>query len=68
MTTNTPASSSSAQPEAWKKTLNLPTRDVRPQTEDVTATKGNEFEECVVRQANLTLGHLSILSRDPVTF
>jgi ATP-dependent RNA helicase DDX6/DHH1 len=29
----------------WKKTLNLPERDTRPQTEDVTKTKGNSFED-----------------------
>ncbi len=39
------ASTSTQQPEAWKQSLNLPKKDERPQTEDVTATKGNEFEE-----------------------
>lgn len=29
----------------WKKNLNLPERDTRPQTEDVTNTKGNSFED-----------------------
>lgn len=29
----------------WKNDLNLPERDTRPQTEDVTKTKGNSFED-----------------------
>ncbi|KAH7369845.1 P-loop containing nucleoside triphosphate hydrolase protein [Rhexocercosporidium sp. MPI-PUGE-AT-0058] len=29
----------------WKKGLNVPTKDTREQTEDVTATKGLEFED-----------------------
>jgi len=32
-------------PEDWKKNLRLPARDTRHQTEDVTNTKGLEFEE-----------------------
>ncbi|KAJ1965398.1 DExD/H-box ATP-dependent RNA helicase dhh1 [Dipsacomyces acuminosporus] len=36
--------------EDWKKSLNLPTKDTRPQTEDVTATKGNEFEDYYLRR------------------
>ncbi|OAA65253.1 ATP dependent RNA helicase [Niveomyces insectorum RCEF 264] len=31
--------------EDWKKNLNLPSKDKRQQTEDVTNTKGLEFEE-----------------------
>ncbi|KAH3672181.1 hypothetical protein WICMUC_004410 [Wickerhamomyces mucosus] len=31
--------------EDWKKDLNIPERDTRPQTEDVTKTKGNSFED-----------------------
>ncbi|KAK0729496.1 P-loop containing nucleoside triphosphate hydrolase protein [Lasiosphaeris hirsuta] len=31
--------------EDWKKSLNLPARDTRHQTEDVTNTKGFEFED-----------------------
>ncbi|CDR38929.1 CYFA0S02e08834g1_1 [Cyberlindnera fabianii] len=31
--------------EDWKKNLNLPEKDTRPQTEDVTKTKGNNFED-----------------------
>ncbi|KAJ1926706.1 DExD/H-box ATP-dependent RNA helicase dhh1, partial [Linderina macrospora] len=36
--------------EDWKKSLNLPNKDMRPQTEDVTATKGNEFEDYYLRR------------------
>ncbi|KAJ1860209.1 DExD/H-box ATP-dependent RNA helicase dhh1 [Coemansia sp. RSA 2703] len=36
--------------EDWKKSLNLPTKDSRPQTEDVTATKGNEFEDYYLKR------------------
>ncbi|KAJ2178258.1 DExD/H-box ATP-dependent RNA helicase dhh1, partial [Coemansia sp. RSA 551] len=36
--------------DEWKKTLNLPTKDARPQTEDVTATKGNEFEDYYLKR------------------
>jgi len=31
--------------KSWKSQLNLPPKDLRPKTEDVTATKGNEFED-----------------------
>ncbi|KAI8907066.1 hypothetical protein PhCBS80983_g04070 [Powellomyces hirtus] len=34
----------------WKKTLALPTKDTRPQTEDVTATKGNDFEDYFLKR------------------
>ncbi|RKO86773.1 P-loop containing nucleoside triphosphate hydrolase protein [Blyttiomyces helicus] len=34
----------------WKRTLNLPAKDTRPQTEDVTATKGNEFEDYFLKR------------------
>ncbi|GAA5897007.1 hypothetical protein JCM8208_006142 [Rhodotorula glutinis] len=37
-------------PDDWKKTLNLPKKDARPQTEDVTATKGNEFEDYFLKR------------------
>ncbi|GAA6002299.1 hypothetical protein JCM10207_001052 [Rhodosporidiobolus poonsookiae] len=37
-------------PEDWKKNLSLPTKDTRPQTEDVTATKGNEFEDYFLKR------------------
>ncbi|KAJ2667255.1 DExD/H-box ATP-dependent RNA helicase dhh1 [Coemansia sp. RSA 1199] len=36
--------------DEWKKSLNLPTKDARPQTEDVTATKGNEFEDYYLKR------------------
>ncbi|KAJ2817524.1 DExD/H-box ATP-dependent RNA helicase dhh1, partial [Coemansia sp. 'formosensis'] len=36
--------------EDWKRALNLPTKDMRPQTEDVTATKGNEFEDYYLKR------------------
>ncbi|KAG0039841.1 DExD/H-box ATP-dependent RNA helicase dhh1 [Podila clonocystis] len=36
--------------DSWKKQLNLPTKDSRPQTEDVTATKGNEFEDYFLKR------------------
>ncbi|KAJ2318901.1 DExD/H-box ATP-dependent RNA helicase dhh1, partial [Coemansia sp. RSA 2681] len=34
----------------WKRSLSLPTKDMRPQTEDVTATKGNEFEDYYLKR------------------
>jgi hypothetical protein len=34
----------------WKESLALPQRDTRPQTEDVTATKGNEFEDYFLKR------------------
>ncbi|KAJ1820346.1 DExD/H-box ATP-dependent RNA helicase dhh1, partial [Coemansia sp. RSA 2599] len=34
----------------WKNSLKLPTKDTRPQTEDVTATKGNEFEDYYLKR------------------
>ncbi|KAI9593041.1 ATP-dependent RNA helicase DHH1 [Syncephalis fuscata] len=37
-------------PEGWKTKLNLPAKDIRPQTEDVTATKGNEFEDYFLKR------------------
>ncbi|KAI8975282.1 ATP-dependent RNA helicase DHH1 [Mycotypha africana] len=36
--------------DSWKKSLNLPKKDTRPQTEDVTATKGNEFEDYFLKR------------------
>eukprot|EP00128_Syssomonas_multiformis_P014259 Colp12_sorted_trinity150504_noHs@23595 len=36
--------------EEWKKNLQLPAKDLRPKTEDVTATKGNEFEDYHLRR------------------
>lgn len=40
-----PSSASQAANPNWKEQLNLPEKDSRPQTEDVTNTKGNEFED-----------------------
>ncbi|GAA6056807.1 hypothetical protein JCM3770_002813 [Rhodotorula araucariae] len=47
---STGASTPASGPEDWKKTLNLPKKDIRPQTEDVTATKGNEFEDYFLKR------------------
>ncbi|KAF5314628.1 hypothetical protein D9611_007143 [Ephemerocybe angulata] len=47
------ASSSSSTPapnEEWKTGLKAPRKDLRPQTEDVTATKGLEFEDMFLRR------------------
>ncbi|KAI0701388.1 eukaryotic translation initiation factor 4A-like protein [Cytidiella melzeri] len=42
--------SSSTAGESWKSTLQPPPKDIRPQTEDVTATKGIEFEHMHLRR------------------
>ncbi|KKK15663.1 ATP-dependent RNA helicase dhh1 [Aspergillus rambellii] len=34
----------------WKEQLKLPAKDARPQTEDVTATKGLEFEDFYIKR------------------
>jgi ATP-dependent RNA helicase DDX6/DHH1 len=34
----------------WKSQLNIPQKDSRPQTEDVTATKGNGFEDFYLKR------------------
>lgn len=34
----------------WREGLDLPAKDVRPKTEDVTATKGNEFEDYFLKR------------------
>jgi ATP-dependent RNA helicase DDX6/DHH1 len=34
----------------WKRSLALPKKDLRPKTEDVTATKGNEFEDYFLKR------------------
>ncbi|KAL6692902.1 P-loop containing nucleoside triphosphate hydrolase protein [Trichoderma pleuroticola] len=36
--------------EDWKQTLNIPTKDTRQQTEDVTKTKGLEFENFALKR------------------
>jgi len=38
------------QGEEWKNELALPPKDVRPKTEDVTATKGNDFEDYFLKR------------------
>ncbi|KAK7685925.1 DExD/H-box ATP-dependent RNA helicase dhh1 [Cerrena zonata] len=48
---NRPSSSSTSRNDnSWKANLNLPAKDDRPQTEDVTATKGLEFEDMHIRR------------------
>lgn len=34
----------------WKKFLELPPKDNRVKTSDVTSTKGNEFEDCCLKR------------------
>eukprot|EP01116_Phalansterium_solitarium_P013090 TRINITY_DN29_c1_g1_i1.p1 TRINITY_DN29_c1_g1~~TRINITY_DN29_c1_g1_i1.p1 ORF type:complete len:412 (-),score=158.96 TRINITY_DN29_c1_g1_i1:644-1879(-) len=41
------------QSEDWKAQLKAPTPDNRPKTEDVTLTKGNDFEDYYLRRALL---------------
>lgn len=36
--------------EDWKARLNVPAKDTRRQTEDVTATKGNDFEDYYLKR------------------
>ncbi|XP_075957064.1 putative ATP-dependent RNA helicase DDX6 isoform X2 [Anarhichas minor] len=47
-----PATNSVIKPgDDWKKSLKLPPKDTRMRTSDVTATKGNEFEDyCLKRE------------------
>ncbi|PVU87756.1 hypothetical protein BB559_005900 [Furculomyces boomerangus] len=42
--------SSSNNQQDWKNQLSLPAKDTRVQTEDVTATKGNEFEDYYLKR------------------
>ena len=37
-------------PDNWKDQIKAPARDERYQTEDVTATKGNEFEDYFLKR------------------
>jgi len=37
-------------PEAWKKNLAMPNKDSRVKTEDVTRTKGNDFEDYFLKR------------------
>ncbi|KAI4213405.1 MAG: hypothetical protein LQ351_003905 [Letrouitia transgressa] len=39
-----------ASDNAWKDKLKIPSKDARPQTEDVTATKGLEFEDFLIKR------------------
>ncbi|KAF1837928.1 ATP-dependent RNA helicase-like protein dhh1 [Decorospora gaudefroyi] len=41
---------SPAAEASWKAGLNAPAKDARPQTEDVTATKGLEFEDFFIKR------------------
>ncbi|KAH9941790.1 DEAD-domain-containing protein [Epithele typhae] len=50
-----PSSSSTSHSESWKQGLRPPPKDYRPQTEDVTATKGVEFEDMFL-QRELLMG------------
>ncbi|BGP55431.1 hypothetical protein JCM8202_003759 [Rhodotorula sphaerocarpa] len=45
-----PSPGAAPQPQDWKNQLNLPQKDTRPQTEDVTATKGNDFEDYFLKR------------------
>lgn len=45
-----PSSSTPRNDNSWKANLNIPVKDDRPQTEDVTATKGLEFEDMHIRR------------------
>ncbi|KAJ8516399.1 hypothetical protein ONZ45_g6283 [Pleurotus djamor] len=44
------SSSSTPANDSWKASLRPPPKDTRPQTEDVTATKGMEFEDMFLRR------------------
>jgi ATP-dependent RNA helicase DDX6/DHH1 len=49
MANTAPSSSSTAQKD-WKSGLQAPPKDTRHKTEDVTATKGTEFEDMFLRR------------------
>lgn len=49
MATAAPSSSSTPQKD-WKAGLQAPPKDFRPRTEDVTGTKGTEFEDMFLRR------------------
>ena len=44
------ATSISPETNDWKSQLKTPRKDLRPQTEDVTATKGLDFEELYIKR------------------
>lgn len=50
MISNQQSTKSSAEGEDWKSQLALPPKDTRRQTEDVTATKGNDFEDYYLKR------------------
>lgn len=58
------------QQQQWKQQLNLPQKDLRYKTEDVTDTKGNEFEDYFLKRELLmgifegtVPGHLCFFKR-----
>jgi len=48
--TQSNANSVASLEEDWKTKLKLPQKDLRPKTEDVTATKGNDFEDYYLKR------------------
>ncbi|KAJ1916024.1 DExD/H-box ATP-dependent RNA helicase dhh1 [Mycoemilia scoparia] len=52
-TTTTNNNASIPSIDDWKKSLNVPNKNLRPQTEDVTATKGNDFEDYYLKRSLL---------------
>ncbi|KAI9628998.1 hypothetical protein KEM48_011250, partial [Puccinia striiformis f. sp. tritici PST-130] len=50
MAASTSSASDLSHDPDWKSKLNLPQKDLRPQTEDVTKTKGIEFEDLYLRR------------------
>lgn len=48
--TSTTTATSAQNDEDWKSKLQLPAKDNRTKTEDVTATKGNEFEDYFLKR------------------
>jgi ATP-dependent RNA helicase DDX6/DHH1 len=51
MSTQTkPSNPAQSEQEDWRSQLNLPPKDERVKTEDVTATKGNDFEDYYLKR------------------
>eukprot|EP00842_Homolaphlyctis_polyrhiza_P001924 jgi/Hompol1/2732/HPOL_005719-RA len=48
--TNASSTNGSSHPDDWRQQIVLPPKDMRPQTEDVLATKGNEFEDYYLKR------------------
>lgn len=46
----------------WKSTLALPKKDLRPKTEDVMNTKGNDFEDYFLKR-ELLMGIFEVTQR-----